>query len=62
MFIVVAGYGQYLVDGKDLGELTIPVVEVALLESAQIKKLNMSNIANITLLPNGKYISFRAKT
>ena len=50
----MAGYGQYLVDGKDLGELTIPVVEIALLESAQIKKLNTSNIANITLWPNGK--------
>lgn len=56
-FIVVAGYGQYLVDGKDLGELIIPVVEVALLESAKIRTLNISNIANITLLPNGKLYS-----
>lgn len=58
-FIVVAGYGQYLVDGTDLGDLTIPVVEIALLESAKIRTLKMSNIANITMLPNGKLYSLQ---
>lgn len=56
-FIVVAGYGQYLVDGTDLADLKIPVVEIAILESAKIRKHNMSNIVNITMLPNGKLYS-----
>lgn len=52
----VAGYGQYLLDLADTSGITIPVLEIALVESTQLHSLMQSvGITNVTLLPNGKF-------